>query len=265
MLFIVCALISEAESIISYFKLKKNGGAKLFSIYSSDHTYLIISGIGKLNAAAAAAYLYHYVGEIEDQIWLNIGIAGHPYYQIGTGYLALKICDQQINKHYYPQWIFKTSFSKSTLTTVDIIETCYRNETLYDMEAFGFYSMACRFSTLEKIHCYKIVSDNKTMPAAQFSSQQVSLLVSQNISEISSICENLISIANEVSPIDLEFFFNRWHFTETQKIQLKSLLRKCRVFQPIDLFPGNSLEVLKKTSDVIEYLKNKINQQPLVF
>ena len=55
----VVALRSEATLIINFFRMKLKSNCKLFKIYCNlDESHcLVISGIGKINSAAATTYL----------------------------------------------------------------------------------------------------------------------------------------------------------------------------------------------------------------
>ena len=69
---LLTAFKAEANAFIEYYDLKNKSSSKLFPIYENKDCYLIISGPGKIAAAAASAYLYQYCKEQEDQLWCNI-------------------------------------------------------------------------------------------------------------------------------------------------------------------------------------------------
>ena len=56
------ALKEEAEIILDYFKLKAINEKTIYPIYKNveETHWLIVSGIGRSNAAASTAYLYSY-------------------------------------------------------------------------------------------------------------------------------------------------------------------------------------------------------------
>ena len=78
MLNLVVATIPEAKPIIKFFNLKQNKLISEFKIFENYQKTisLIISGIGKINAASAVTYLALKSKKIKNNIWLNIGIAG---------------------------------------------------------------------------------------------------------------------------------------------------------------------------------------------
>ena len=75
----VIALKSEANPIISEFKLSLLSNESLFPIYKSrEHNHaLVISGVGQINAAAATAYLASRCHAKKWTAWINIVIAGY--------------------------------------------------------------------------------------------------------------------------------------------------------------------------------------------
>ena len=58
----VVALKEEAQIILDHFKLKLVNEKTIYPIYKNEEEthWLIISGIGRSNAAASTAYLYSY-------------------------------------------------------------------------------------------------------------------------------------------------------------------------------------------------------------
>ena len=72
------ALRAEAKEIISQYELKSFEHEGPYQIFKSKKydIWLIISGIGKVNAAAASAYLFLKSKATPWSIWINFGIAG---------------------------------------------------------------------------------------------------------------------------------------------------------------------------------------------
>jgi adenosylhomocysteine nucleosidase len=80
----------EASPIIAHFNLRSYPDSP-FPIYYNETMALIVSGIGKINCAAATAYLQVLRGGSLHSAWLNIGIAGHSEYPLGKGLLVHQI------------------------------------------------------------------------------------------------------------------------------------------------------------------------------
>ena len=142
---IVTALQSEADPIIEFLNLTKTEK----NIYSNHDTTLIVSGMGKINSAIAVTKLRP-TGEI-----INIGICGSSHHDIGTLHKIKKIIDRCSQK------VIHISNNGETITCVDTAQNNpneFKN-TLVDMESFGFYTAAKKFTKNENIELYKIVSD----------------------------------------------------------------------------------------------------------
>ena len=133
-----------------------------YRICAGDQTHLIVSGIGKVAAAAATAYLRALIGDTP-AAWLNIGIAGHGSQAVGTALLAHKVVDATSGKSFYPTFTASPLCCTTLLHTVDLAQPA-ASDAAYDMEASGFCEAAQRFATSERIHCLKIVSDNPQSP-----------------------------------------------------------------------------------------------------
>ena len=74
----VIALKEEAQIIITQFKMSLLSQTSVFPIFKNFEGthWLILSGIGRHNAAAATLYLYEKSNAPKWTSWINIGIAG---------------------------------------------------------------------------------------------------------------------------------------------------------------------------------------------
>lgn len=195
----------------------------LFSFYQNKQCFLTLSGVGKIPMAIACTMLYCQNSLPSSAIWLNIGSAGHQSYPLGSAYLVHKIIDHTRNAHYYPSFAFKIPCPSEVLTTVDSPETQYSKNTLYDMEGAGFFEVARRFSPLELIHSFKIVSDNIHDHAT--TKEQISESIEKQLPLLEKITDSLLSLqktlhASEVPPPS--------HLTFTEKAQWKALIQKSK-------------------------------------
>ena len=91
---LVTALTPEAAPLIEHYRLEKVNSSSMFPLYRNDNIYLVVSGIGKTLAAAATAYLHAMSGELPNQLFLNIGIAGHRRAITGAPRVASRITDK---------------------------------------------------------------------------------------------------------------------------------------------------------------------------
>ena len=161
MLCLVVALAAEARPLLASYRLQGVSGHP-YRICADEQTHLIVSGIGKVAAAAATAYLRALIGDTP-AAWLNIGIAGHGSQAVGTPLLAHKVVDVASGKPFYPTFTAPPPCRTTLLHTVDHAQPPV-GDAAYDMEASGFCEAAQRFATSERIHCLKVVSDNPQSP-----------------------------------------------------------------------------------------------------
>lgn len=188
---IVCALECEARPLISHYNLKMYKSQSLFPFYMNKEMCLVITGVSKLQAAAATSYVYAKMGERTDICWLNVGISGHRNLDIGTSFMAHQVINHSSGHTYYPFFIKKPPCLRISLTTVEKPESQYLEESAYDMEAAGFYTAAMLFSSVELVHCYKVISDNAIQPWHTMRKQGVESLIAAKLEEIESVINDV--------------------------------------------------------------------------
>jgi adenosylhomocysteine nucleosidase len=88
---ILMATMLEAKPFVEGMSLKRIE-KKPFALYANEYTRLIISGVGKSNAAMAAAY---YCLNFNPACVCNLGAAGatHPSYPLGKIFHITEICE----------------------------------------------------------------------------------------------------------------------------------------------------------------------------
>lgn len=263
MIHITTALACEARPLIEHYNLKTIMTSDVFKIYASDDVRLIITGIGKISAAAATSYLHAYFSCKKNNVWLNIGIAGHPVLDVGTGVLAHKITDNNSGRSWYPPRIIDAAYPTQDLISVDLPENTFNEMALFDMEASGFYATACRFATSELVQCYKVVSDNRIFCADKISKANTSTLIKCNLKAIDRLISHLRQLGSEISGTEditqqLDNYIKRWHFTHYQRNQLGQLLRKLKTLDT-DISDDNMTR-LRSGREVISYLKQRLHQ-----
>lgn len=259
MLNILCALNCEANPITRRYDLKKKSSCTPYPIFERDNIRLIISGIGKVSSAAAAAYL----GALHntETAWLNIGIAGHRQMKVGTSILAHKITDAATNQHFYPEIASYHDFRSDCMATLDQPINHYPEPCLYEMEASGFFQTAQRFSTVDQIQCFKVISDNEENPTQKINKPFVQELIHQSMDSIEKLINRMLSLKPESSILDTSSFQNHCHWTQTELHQLERLLVRWKAI-------GNEIPAyqhLTKPQTILSHLEKTLNQQPLCF
>ena len=225
------ALASEARPLIEHYRLSSLRHACGFRIYAADSVRLVVTGMGKVNAAAGTAYLAGFDPHL-DQAWLNIGIAGHRSLNVGTATFALKVTDQATGRNWYPPQAVDMPGMGAHVTTYDTPMVSYPAEFVCEMEASAYYSVATRFSSGEVVQCYKIISDNKSSPVSELTAGTVTSLVRDHVNTIDGIAQSLQGMTKQLPRLafqrELDQFVERWHFTVAQQVQLRDMLRKAR-------------------------------------
>lgn len=229
MLIWVAALHCEAKPVIDFFRLKKSHDHHAFDVYQKESMCCIVSGIGKLNAAAATAWIAALHQQSRSIAWINIGTAGSESYAIGSAWSINKITDIESGHCYYPVPLINNQLPTEHCQTHNQPDNQYHSLSLSDMEASAFFGTATRFSSAELVHCIKVVSDNSETPCSR-NKNEVSQLIQQNIKAITEFSHGLNQLNQQVEQIgisepDWQQFLSLAHFSQTQKTQLKNCLR----------------------------------------
>ncbi len=254
-----CALPCEAKPLIRYYSLKKSNSPSPFSIFTNDKILLTVTGLGKIQMAAAVGFtLAQYPSE--NPVLINLGIAGHRHQTRGQLFLADKITDQQSpGLCFYPQWLGTRAYDFLPLMTVAEATEEYDEHALQDMEASAFYQTAIKFSTMELIHCIKIVSDNARYSTFQINAKQVSQWLTQNMETVSAIASDLSASRSHLQTPEhpqLQEILQRFHFSTTSKQQLSQSLQRWRSLtndQPIPL----EQQHFKNGKQLLQWLKRQ--------
>lgn len=255
---IITALSAEARPLIDYFKLKRVHEISSYKVYRNSDIVLAVSGIGKVNSAAASGFLHGKFDFVHCTGWLNVGIAGHQSRDIGEGFLAHTIQDDATGRVWYPSFVFKRPCETDIVRTVDRVEYIYDEDIAYEMEAAGFYFSASRAGPAELVHCYKIVSDNSESSVFGLDADQISNLVEAHKEIVNILVEALSELVQKVrsrKQLDgqEEMFCRKWKFSFTQRAKLRKLLTKC---QALELPVSVDLELFRGCKNAASVLEN---------
>lgn len=225
----IVALQPEARPLIDKFRLTKRNRPSPFPVFESKLHKLIISGIGRIQAAAATGFLLGEMKDIHGAI-INLGISGHGEFPVGTPYLANRVFHPENKAIHYPPPVINLPIARSALQTCDSPEMKYPQPIGYDMEAHAFCSTAYQGITRELVQVTKIVSDNPKNPLASFHPKTATALISSQIKWIAEIVEQLENLSHELQlePEILDLIGQAksvHHFSVTQSHQLEKLVR----------------------------------------
>jgi nucleoside phosphorylase len=264
MINIVVALPAEARPLLDHFRLRDKQKNTAFPVYRNADMALIVAGPGKVAAAAATAVLAGTDEASTKTAWLNIGIAGHAHHAIGTAFIAHRITDHATGTSWYPPQILDLSLPTENLCTVDRPEDGYPEAALYEMEASGFFPVACRFSSSELVQCFKVVSDNNTQPATAVTAKLCNQLVADRLADIEQLVNALTGLADEYTRWhaphpELEQLSGHWHFTVSQQHQLHQLARRWQVLAPGKSLWLERLQEKNKASEVLHCIQQHLD------
>lgn len=271
MLNLVIALPGEARPVISRLRLERLERGAAFPLYSGDRVRLVVSGCGKIAAAAATAYLGAALPDPRPCAWLNLGVAGHGSSARGAVLLAHKVVDRAGGRSYYPAITFPFPGSTTALVTVDEAETAYPEPCAYDMEASGFCAAALRFAGAELVHCLKIVSDTPEDPLHKLSRKEAEALVQARIDLVEQLVCILADLGAEAAGLERDppryaEILERWHFTASERRQLRHLLQRRHALSGGEPVPQAEWDDLKRGKDVLIFLRRLLDAQaPLRF
>jgi nucleoside phosphorylase len=268
MIHLVVALPAEAKPLIRHFGLERRSDTSPFPVYDSDSLSLIVSGVGKQQAAAATACLHAASAAAPDYAWLNIGIAGDGARAVGEGVLAHSIKDAATRRCWYPPLVFQPPCETTAVLTVDEAASAYPRACSVDMEASAMMAVATRFSTSELVHCFKIIADNPANPARCISAASTERLVAQKLDQIEVIVRELTQLAKEMTrlrapPSELERFLARWHFTVSERHRLCQLLRFWQLRGHKPQLLSAEFDALAGANEVLAWLERRLHTLPV--
>lgn len=262
----VVALKEEAIPIREQYNMVTVEGDGIYPVFrdKEEKHWLVISGIGKINAAAATMFLSQISNAPPWTAWINIGIAGHGKSDFGTLHLVDKIIEKSTSYIWYPAPAIFSSLSRQSLCTVDCPETMYCGEYLFDMEGSSFFQISNYLSCQQLVLILKIVSDGPNSSVKILTKKNISNLITANLEKICFAVSDMEQLSLKESrrlslPTEYLSITDNWHFTQTRSHKLKNILRRWQaVFPGKDPMPHlsespNAAAVIKKLADMIDH------------
>lgn len=231
----VTALAAEAEPIVERYGMTPRDGA--FAWFRSEEAALVVSGVGKIAAASAVAYLHARTEEREHAAWIDAGLAGHRDREPGEVLLAHTVRDAASGRSWHPTPLGGVELPRVEVVTVDRPESRFDAEAAYDMEAAGFVPAALRFSSTELVQVIKVVSDNRKTPWTGLTPRDARELVARGFDAIQTLASRLRELALELvsataPPPELEAYAARFRLTVSERRKLERLLERWRALDP---------------------------------
>ena len=178
---LLVALPPEARPINQHLGLVRDNRYERYRLYRNGHISLVISGPGSDNAARAGEWLHSIHAYRRGYFWINLGIAGHPWHALGEIFQASEIEDRASGQTWYLETARAIPCPGERVVSVEKPDTTYSSNALIEMEAAGFYRSAAEYTTPDRIHCIKVVSDNRENPASMLNGKVVSQLIRERL------------------------------------------------------------------------------------
>lgn len=263
----VTALKAEAEEIIKNYALERVA-TKPFPVYKNKDIdiWLVLSGIGQINAVAATTYLYVKSDASYNTIWINLGIVGSRNLKVGELVQIDKITSNEFRDNYYPSpATFKNNnIERSNLITVNKPETLFKSDGVYDMEGYAFFSFAKKIASYELISVLKIISDIPGTDLSKIDKIGVERLFSKKMSLIEKVLKNLLSLQEMLllqqrNPNFFDEICQQRKFSFTQKVTLRKYLTQWQSRFPLRN-PLSEIEQKMTTSQILKRFSDNLSR-----
>jgi len=252
----VVALKVEAEIILDEYNMNFDPEFTLFQVFRNFEKtrWLILSGVGRHNSAAATTYLYMISKASRSTCWINLGIAGSGKGHYGDLCLVNKISNND-SSNTYPATMPKVTFHKMNLFTSDVPLTDYTLHELIDMEGSAFYDITNKLSGREFICLMKVISDGPNNDIEDLNKFKIRELINLNIANIKTIVSYYEKLSIDQyqiiqQPKILSEILSQWHFSVSQKHQLENLIKR--------------LNTLSKDEEIIKLIKDCKNSRSVI-
>ena len=259
----VVALKAEAEIILDEYNMNFDPEFTLFQVFRNFEKtrWLILSGIGRHNSAAATTYLYMISQASRSTSWINLGIAGSGKGHYGDLCLVNKISNNS-SSNTYPATMPKVTFHKMNLFTTDVPLTDYTLHELIDMEGSAFYDITNKLSGREFICLMKVISDGPNNNIKDLNKFKIRELIKLNIANIKTIVSYYEKLSMDQyqiiqQPKILSKILSQWHFSVSQKHRLENLIKRINILSK-DEEITKLIKDCKNSRSVITTLEEKI-------
>lgn len=263
---VICALASEAQALIEHWRLPSLR-ERPFRVFGDEHARIVISGVGSHACAAAVGYAAGLREARADDIWLNLGIAGHGTHDLGTALLAARISHHGRDGVWYPSLLFTPPCAVTELETHDSAVTDYPPRACCDMEAAGFMAATSRIANGDLVQVMKVVSDNAESGIAGIERQRVHGLMRDALPVVLNLALRLREVAARLPAVtdddDTASLFKRWHFTHAQGAQLRQLLRRLALLGDGAKPSPEAYSSCRDAATVLAALREEVDRLPL--
>ena len=191
----------------------------------SDELEIVLTGIGKVNAAFAVGRTFPdglTRKDLKDDVIINIGICGSK--DLSGLFLVNKITDEATSKDYYPDMIRVTGLPEAPLITCDHVAADLSSGVLYDMEGSAIFQTAAKLISPDRIIFLKLVSDKGT-DAGDVTAEWVKETVSSYLPEITSCIEQIKeSLGTHSEKHDYTDLYSKLHASSSMELKIGELM-----------------------------------------
>lgn len=263
---VICALASEAQPLIDYWRLKAVRERPL-RVFGDHRLRVVISGVGSHASAAAVGFSAGLHEARSDDIWLNLGIAGHRSHALGTPLLAARVSHHGRDGAWYPSLLFTAPCAIAELITHDHPVTDLPPRALCDMEAAGFMAATSRIAAGDLVQVVKVVSDNVESGLEGIERVRVHALMLAALPTVLTLIARLREVAARL-PLTTDHsgaaaLLARWHFTHAQTTQLRQLLQRHALLAGPAAFNAGQLGEPLSSAALLASLRDVVDNLPL--
>ena len=193
----------------------------------SDDLEIVLTGIGKVNAAFAVGRTFHHGltrQDLSSDVIINIGTCGSK--DLHGLFIVNKITDDATGRDYYPDILRVEGLNEASLITVDEVKTDPEPGYLYDMEGSAIYQAGSKLISPDRIIFLKMVSDNGDVGGV--TEESVNELVESFLPEIEalikSINESIVTPSNDNN----DRLYDLLKASASMKVQIDEFMRFAR-------------------------------------
>lgn len=190
MLIWTCALHCEAKPVIDFYRLKKLKNPNHFDCYQNDQMLCVVSGMGGQNMQQAVNWVIETFKIESGSGWINIGIAGHLSYPVGTALLVSSVSQHDRSTAIFLHPPEHNTLASCALSSQQKENTDYQANVIFDLEAYAFVNSVKAFSPLHHCQCVKVISDNADTPP-QRNKAAISQLIADTMPAIHEVAMSL--------------------------------------------------------------------------
>ena len=265
----VIALDCEALPIIEFYNLdvyKETDG--IFKCYknSTNTIWLIISGIGNINSAAATIYLKKVSLSNKNSIWINLGTGGHYNLKPGNIYHIKAVTpSNNLNDVLYSNAVINNIIKNYEVYNVTNEERQFNfKDKIYEMEAYGFLKTTEKFTFRELTCVLKVISDNSEYKPKDFNKFAANI-INSNLYLVDKLLRKFLTLSNKIEkPNDklASEVFKKFQLSFSNKVKVSKLINKVEYILGEEKL-RQILFTQNKQEDLIKELENVIKTYSL--